>query len=138
MENRILINGVWYVKEECKFTETKASPNIDDMIEELTTSLEIVYENSDFCFVASRIYETKKIFYDDFTITITDKRSGDKSTWKEEYMDHMLFMDHLKDRNPESIDEMCKTMNMEGVEILITFLNILEKKGWFKGWSKSF
>lgn len=131
MEDRIEINGVWYVRE------TSSTPS-DDIIEIdetlLTTTQEIIYENENYCFVASRIYKTEDEFYDDFVIEMTDKRSKDKSKWVEEYLDSMYFLHHLKNNHPESIEEMSNTMCKDGINALISFLKVLEKKGWFEQW----
>ena len=129
MEDRIEINGVWYVRE----TSSTPPPSIIEIDETvLTTAQQIVYEDSDYCFVASRIYKTEDEFYDDFVVEITDKRSKDKSTWTEDYLDNMYFIHHLKNKNLESIEELSKTMCINGINTLISLLNILEKKGWFK------
>jgi hypothetical protein len=134
MEDRIEINGVWYVRE----TSSTPPPNIIEIDESLlTTTQQIIYEDGDYCFVASRIYKTDERFYDDFAIEITDKRSKDKSTWKEEYLDNVYFLHHLKNNHPGSIEEMSKIMCKDGINTLISLLNTLEKKGWFEQWCKS-
>lgn len=134
MEDRIEINGVWYVRE----TSSTTYPSIIEIDEKLlTTTQQIIYEDEDYCFVASRIYKTEDKFYDDFAIEITDKRSKDKSMWEEDYFDNMYFLYHLKHRNLESIEESSKTMCINGINTLISLLKILEEKGWFKQWCKS-
>jgi hypothetical protein len=126
MEDRIEINGVWYVRE----TSSTPPPSIIEIDESLlTTTQQIIYEDGDYCFVASRIYKTDERFYDDFAIEITDKRSKDKSTWKEEYLDNVYFLHHLKNNHPGSIEEMSKIMCKDGINTLISLLNILRKSG---------
>jgi hypothetical protein len=131
MEDRIEINGVWYVKE----TSSTLSPNIIEINKtSLTTTQEIIYENGNYCFVASRIYKTEDEFYDDFAIEITDKRTKVRSTWKEYYLDNMYFFHHLKNNHPEPIEELSETMCKDGINALIALLKTLGGKGWFEQW----
>ena len=52
MEDRIEINGVWYVRE----TSSTTSPNIIEIDETvLTTAQEIIYENENYCYYSSGV-----------------------------------------------------------------------------------
>jgi hypothetical protein len=129
MENRIQINGVWYVKEEQTPT-TALSYEIDD--NELTYSESCVYENDKYCFEATRIfknYDSGEIYTDIVDIEFTDKRRSN-GNWITEYWDEMGWFNNLLERNYDSIEIAKKYMCFEGVETFISFLKILKHKGW--------
>jgi hypothetical protein len=86
MENRIEINGVWYVREDA-ITDPLDHLEAEEM--DLTFSEECCFESNKYCFVASRIRrDGEDEFYPDVSIKFTDKRSGDRDTWKEAYWDN--------------------------------------------------
>ena len=64
MENRIEINGVWYVREDA-ITDPLDHLEAEEM--DLTFSEECCFESNKYCFVASR---TKKITVKNFTKTL--------------------------------------------------------------------
>jgi hypothetical protein len=129
MENRIQINGVWYVKEDQ--TPTTVSPyEIDE--DKLTYSESCVYENDKYCFEATRIfqeYDLGKFYGDILDIEFTDKRGG-KNNWITEQWDNIQWLNGVLERNHDSIETLRESMCFEGVETFILFLKILERKGW--------
>ena len=86
METRIEINGVWYIREDA------INDSLDILDEEemdLTWTEECIYENDDYCFVASRIKkDDSEEFYPDIDIKFTDKRYHGKTEFVEEYWDN--------------------------------------------------
>jgi len=135
MNDRIEINGVWYVRED---TINNPSDSLVLAEEEmnLTFSEECCYETDKYCFVASRIrkdtFRENDEFYPDISITFTDKRIGDRDTWKEEYWDNNNWFKGILEGNPESVKsldeetELCK----EGKRQFKGFLNRLVEEGW--------
>ena len=129
MNDRIEINGVWYVREDA-ITDSLDRLESEEMY--LTFSEECCYETSKYCFVASRIRKDEDEFYPDISITFTDKRSGDRDTWKEEHWDNNNWYKGILEGNPESIKslndetELCR----EGKRQFKGFLNRLVEEGW--------
>jgi hypothetical protein len=129
MENRIQINGVWYVMEGQTPT-TALSYEIDE--DKLTYLESCVYENEKYCFEATRIYKDfdSYIFYTDILdIEFTDKRGG-KDNWITEQWDSIYWLNGVLERNSDSIETLRESMCHEGVETFIFFLKILKNKGW--------
>lgn len=120
-KDRILIDGVWYVREQ----------NIPINIE-VTRAKSITTENHKYCFEATKIEREDGTYYDGFDIEFVDKRPpGGKANWKTEYWDHMGFFKGCLDRNDESLTELRKYVCEDGVEEFIAFLKVLDKEGWF-------
>ena len=129
MENRIQINGVWYVMEDQTPT-TALSYEIDE--DKLTYSESCVYENEKYCFEATRIfqeYDSGKFYGDVLDIEFTDKRGG-KGNWITEQWDNIIWCNFVLERNHDSIEAVRESMCHEGVETFISFLKILKNKGW--------
>jgi hypothetical protein len=130
MENRIQINGFWYVLET---PEHKTPITYEINEESIAYSQSATYENDKYCFEASRIYRdiNSDYFYDDcLVVTFTDKRSGDRKDWTDELWDGISWFNGLIERNYESIETARESMCHEGVETFISFLKILKNKGW--------
>jgi hypothetical protein len=129
MEERIQINGVWYVKEEQTPT-TAVSYEIDK--DKLTYSQSCLYENEKYCFEATRLYKAFDVdytFMNHLDIEFTDKR-GSKGNWITEHWDGMGWFNGVLERNHGSIETARESMCFEGVETFISFLKILKNKGW--------
>jgi hypothetical protein len=130
MENRIQINGFWYVLEIPENTTPISFEIDDDMI---TYGQTATHENDKYCFEVTRIYRdvNSDNFYDDcLTVTFTDKRKGDRKDWKDDYWDSTMWFNNLIERNGDSIETARELMCYEGVETFISFLKILKNKGW--------
>jgi hypothetical protein len=120
MENRIEINGVWYVKES---TDEKEPIELDP------TQFEgLVVEDGDFCFEATRIFKDDGTPYSDcVSIKCTDKR---EKPWKEDDWDHTGWMRGVLKNNPESLEELPADMGKESIRFLQAFLQLLTDKEW--------
>jgi hypothetical protein len=121
MEDKININGVWYVREDIK-----------KHIEIDPTHFEgCVVENGDFCFEAHRIVKKDGTFYDDGVgIECTDKRFANRKDWKKEYWDNNNWMRGILKHNPESWADLPDMGKSENMDLLLAFLQHLTDKGW--------
>ena len=115
MENRIEINGVWYVREE------------DTTDLDITEFEGCVYETDKYCWEATRILKYDDTYYDDIDIKFTDKRNNPRVSvhWENNFWFKSLLIDNREDA--EAIRSMCK----EGVADFKRFLRALKDKGWF-------
>jgi|LakMenE18May11ns_1017448.scaffolds.fasta_scaffold9586588_3 hypothetical protein len=121
MEDRILINGVWYVRE--------TQPEEEIILDDLTQTLNIIYENSDYSWEATRIFKDDgETFYDGFDIEFTDKT---KTPWKTEDWDNMRFINGVLENDNHSIKLAGEAMDNEGIKHLKVFLKYLKDKRWF-------
>jgi hypothetical protein len=117
MEDRIQINGTWYVKEQ---PDAVAPERQVEVYEYKCLS----YEDSRFCFTATiDIADNSKL---DF-IEVTDKRV---KPWKEETWDHLGFFRGCLERNPDSLSEVASGFSDDDVENFVAFLKEIEKRGW--------
>jgi hypothetical protein len=125
MEERIQINGVWYVKEQ---PDAKLEPQSVDV----THTQSIIYEDQDYCFEATITIdpETGQPLYDEIgmDVKVTDKTNG--KPWIELYWDHGGFFRGCYERNPESIESLKQSLNDAGVENFIAFLQHTMDAGW--------
>jgi len=130
-ENRIEINGVWYVREDAT-TETIYHLEAEEM--ELIFSEECSYETDKYCFVASRIRidGSSGEFYPDITIEFTDKRNDDRDKWKEEHWDNNNWFKGIFEVNPKSIASLDEETELcpQGKRQFKGFLNRLVEEGW--------
>ena len=130
MENKIEINGVWYVREDI-INDSLDHLEMEEI--DLTFSEECCFESREYCFVASR---TKKDnceeFYEDIDVKFTDKRSGDRDTWKEEYWDNNNWLKGILEGKAESIVSLDEETDIcpQGKRQLKGFLNKLVEEGW--------
>jgi hypothetical protein len=130
MESRIEINGVWYVREDA-ITDPLDHLESEEM--DLTYSEECCFESNKYCFVASRIRrDGGDEFYPDISITFTDKRSGDRDTWKKEYWDNNNWFKGILEGNYESVKSLNEEMDIcsQGKKQLKGLLNRLVEEGW--------
>ena len=130
MNARIEINGIWYVRED---TINDLLCHLEDEEMDLTFSEECCYETKKYCFVASRIRKDEgDEFYPLEAITFTNKRSGDRDNWKEEYWDNNNWLKGILEGNPESLKSLDEEMDicLQGKKQLKGFLNRLVEKEW--------
>ena len=123
MENRIQINGVWYVRED-----VSNSNEIEiDITEDITYFTGCVYENDKYCFEAT-VLEPHK-FGDIIDIKFTDKR---EKPWKEEHWDNNGWFLDVYNGKPESRVHLEETnLCDEGFKIFKQFLGVLiNDKKW--------
>lgn len=122
MEDRIQINGVWYVREQDNTTPK--------LIGEPIEYVGCVYETDKYCWEATRMYDdvtTNTFFTDAVDIKFTDKRV---KPWKEESWDHTEWMRGVLKNNPESITYARESMCEEGIQDFKAFLLYLKGKQW--------
>ena len=130
MEDRIQVNGVWYVKET-----TKA---VVSYIEEfdVTRSLARVWENDDYAFEAKILLAPDgtelEDTWGDCWLTITEKVGDRRIAWVEHSIDNPTWMLGVYEGDPLSMREANKMMTSEGIELLRGFLSLLIKNGWLK------
>lgn len=132
MENRIEINGVWYVREDAI---DDPLDHLEDEEMDLTFSEECTFETDKYCFVASRIRRdgsSNDEFYPDISITFTDKRSGNRDIWKEEYWDNNNWFKGILEGDPESIKSLNEETDIgpQGKRQFKAFLNRLVEEKW--------
>lgn len=130
MEDRINIDGVWYVKEN---QITQSDLELIDGLD-YTFTEGFVYENDLYCFEVNRIRrgdETSE-FYPDVSIDITDKRSGNRNTWKKDHWDSRLWILGVLNENPDSLEYIRENLCTEGVRIARTIINKIHDMGWLK------
>ena len=127
MEDRIQINGVWYKREEPKIE----TPEYEISDVNVTKSMSYIYESTDFCFEAIRLYKSGgKAFFDSIDIEFTDKRV---KPWKVDYWDNPNWFRGILDNNPESLnveEETIENLGPNGLGQLQAFLGYLKDKGW--------
>jgi hypothetical protein len=126
MENRIEINGVWYVREDAI---TNPLTHLEEEEFELIFSKECLYETDKYCFVASKIRkDDSDEYYQDISITVKEKINGDQK----EYWDNNLWFKGILRGNPESIESLNKdtTLCEQGKRQFKAFLHILKEEGW--------
>ncbi len=134
MENRIEINGVWYVKEDAITDKLLDHLEAEEM--DVTDSLVCSWECTDWAFEADVIMEdgarNLTDHYPDLSITITDKRAGikGKENWKEHSVDNPNWMKRILENNSESLSEAREFIDYDGLKHFRRFLNHLVNKGW--------
>jgi hypothetical protein len=130
MENRIEINGIWYVRED-----KQPTPVIDVLNdEEVTHSLECVWETTEYCFVATVLLRNNAEEINDFYgipyLIITDKRPSDRKDWVEHDVDNDNWLLGVLENNPDSMVEAYEIFDENGIKQFRTFISYLIKKGW--------
>jgi hypothetical protein len=123
MQDRIEINGVWYVRENL------ANNQVEDF--ELSFALHALYEDDKYCWEATRLYKdnSQTSFYEDIDIKFTDKRV---KPWKEDHWDSNQWFKEVMNNDPEALEELSKDLCSSGVKTFRLFLNKLEEEGWLK------
>lgn len=125
MENRIQINGTWYVKEDTTDTQPE-KPSFD--IKSVTQFEGCIYETDRYCWEATRIYKDGgKEFYDGVSIEFTNKK-----TKEVEYWDNDSWMKNVLSNNKEAVESALECMNAEGIILFRAFLSFLKYQGWLK------
>ncbi len=124
MQDRIEINGVWYIREDLANKEEE-----EDF--ELNFYQGAVHEDDKYCWEATRLYKTdlESSFYDDIDIKFTDKRV---KPWKEEHWDSNQWFKEVMNNDSEALEELSKDLCSSGVKTFRLFLNKLEEEGWLK------
>lgn len=139
MENRIQINGVWYVKDFCQDSYVpNGSVHFDP--KNTTKVISCVWEYGDWCFEASKIFRDSDLpysfsledCYDGVDIKITDKRSADREDWIEQHCDNENWFLGVYNDNPESMPDANEMFDPQGLAEFKVFIGYLIDKGWLK------
>jgi hypothetical protein len=131
MQDRIEINGIWYVREDKQ--HIPVIDKIDD--EDVTDVLSCTWERDEFCFEATVILrdnaEELSDFYGTPFLKITDKRPSDRKDWIEHEVDNSNWMLGVLENNPDSIKDAKEIFDNNGILQFKTFISYLIKKDWF-------
>jgi hypothetical protein len=121
MEDRIQINGVWYVREE------QPTKKIDW---DITTYNGRVYESDLYCFKITQILNEDGLPYNNSCdIEITDKRV---KPWKVEHVDNQKWFIGVLQNNPESMVEANKMFCEQGIAEFQSVISDLMDNDWIK------
>lgn len=118
--NRIQINGVWYVKED-----TIKKPTIEL---EPTKFEGYVVENRDYCFEATRIFRDDGTPYESINIEVTTKK-GKRKNWTTDHWDNNVWMIGILKNDEDAWKELPK-MSQDNILFLQAFLQFLKDKKW--------
>ena len=129
MENRILINGEWYVKESEICTPEPVYPISVDTTDSLISECQFgLYR-----WKAQRLYRDAPIedFYPDFDIEFID--FGINGSWDvvTEVWDNPIWFKLLLAGDSVALAEANESMTIEGIKYFIAFLDVLDRRGWF-------
>ena len=130
MEDRIQVNGIWYVKETTKPTSDIVSiTTIDEF--DVTRSLRRVWENDDYAFEANILLATDgtelEDTWGDCWIVLTIKHTDEEHS-----IDNPTWMLGVLDGDSGSMKEANKMMTPEGISLFRGFLLLLIQNGWLK------
>jgi hypothetical protein len=129
MEDRIQVNGFWYVRETDAIPDPLRMTIIDEF--DVTRSLCRVWENDDWAFEAKILLEPDgtelEDTWGDCWIVITDK-----DTDEEHSIDNPTWMLGVIEGAALSMEEANKMMTPEGIRLFRGFLSLLIKNGWLK------
>jgi hypothetical protein len=125
MENRICIDGVWYVRETSTPTTFKINP------QNVVHTISCLWESDNWVFEATMICreDDPTDLYPDPTIDITDKR-GEYEDWIKHDSDNPNWMWGVLENNPESMIDANEMMDEQGLTEFKAFLEYLIEKGW--------
>jgi len=122
MQDRIQINGVWYVREDISKEEEK------DI--QVYYAMTCTYENNDYCWEATRLLKDDGIsYYPDIDIKFIDKRI---KPWKEDHWDSNLWMVGVMNDDPDAMKDARESMCEQGIKEFKLFLKKLEENFWLK------
>ena len=119
-ENRIQINGEWYVKES---TIIDKKVEIEDS--DIARFEGAVYENKDYCWEATKDYRNDGTLYEGVTIKFTNKSTG-----KIEYWDNDDWMVRVHENEVAAMETARESMSEEGVAHFQAFIGKLVEMFW--------
>ena len=122
MEDRIQLNGEWYVREQ-----PNPEPELD-ITDNIIRFRGISYESDKYVFEATIIRKPGSEFeYYDCDIEFKDKRTR---PWTEDLWDNPTWVKGVLNDNPESLVELRKSVCPQGEAEFKAFLKILKQQGW--------
>lgn len=121
MENRIQINGAWYILEQ---QEQLPEVKINIIRSESRT-----IESDKYCFDAIRLERSDApgTYFEDIDIEFTDKR---EKPWKEDCWDNNAWFRGVLLNDPESLGYLEESVCLQGEAEFKTFLKELKQEGW--------
>ena len=121
MEDRIQINGEWYVKEPTALPQEELDLAYAEMCS---------YEVLDYCFEATRMfkdYDTSEFYKNEIEIKFTDKRI---KAWKVDNWDSVAWLIDVYNGDKGAINDASELMSTYGIMELKNFIKHLIKIGW--------
>ena len=137
MEDRIQINGVWYVRQD---SIEQHNTKVEFNKEEVTHTRSCVYETDKYCWEASILVDEHNIpmcktFGTKVTYLLSIKfttKFTDPLSCVVEYWDSLAWFEGMLENNPESLKDIGGVMDEEGIKIFQKFLEHLKNDlGWF-------
>ena len=131
MEERIQVNGVWYVRET-----TSTSSMIEITPNDVTNTLGCIWESKEWCFEATAILrdwaeDLTDIYNSCITIDITDKRPENRDEWIEhDGCDNPRWFIGILEGDSDSMVEAEEIMDAQGIAEFRGFISYLIDKGW--------
>jgi len=129
MENRICIDGVWYVRE----IETTSPQNIISINpESVTHTISCGWESDNWAFEAIMLLkdDDPTDLYPDPMVYMTDKRATDRENWVKHDSDNPNWMFGVLNNDPESMPDAHAMFDKQGLDEFKAFLEYLIEKGW--------
>lgn len=139
MENRMQINGVWYVKDFCQDDKVpNGSGHFNS--KDTTKAISCTWEYNDWCFEASKLFRDSDLpcnfsledCYESLDIKITDKRLKGRENWIEEFCDNENWFLGIYNDDPESMPDALEMFDPQGLAEFKAFIGYLINKGWLK------
>jgi hypothetical protein len=115
MEDRIQINGVWYIREDSLKPESKK-----DFDFEITEIRELQIESENYTLVGSVLFEHERFIMPSVKIEFT---GGKEHGRESEFWDNEPFLFGLATGNPESMEQMIG----ESEELIVACKSITKK-----------
>ena len=126
MEDRIEVNGVWYIKEES---------DVESTISELEPGVRydgFVFESNLYAFDCTRIYDEDGNLYKDGNVCIkfTDKSVVNAIKEYQEHWDNVDWMNGIIENEVEAIEEAMESLCPQGLVELKEVLSVLRVAAW--------
>lgn len=124
MEDRIEINGVWYVKESILKNQTQKLPEMD-----FTHGMEkyLIYEDDNICLDARK--DVTKETSDYIEVNFTNKNI---KPWKEDTWDNKSFLRGIAIEDSESMESLRNETDAEDFTLpyIVGFMKEMSRLGW--------
>lgn len=130
MEDRIEINGVWYIKEDVATSKFEKVT-----ISELEPGIKydgFVFESNLYAFDCTRIYDEDGNLYKDGNVCIkfTDKSVVNAIKEYQEHWDNVDWMNGIIENEVEAIEEAMESLCPQGFVELKEVLSVLRVAAW--------
>ena len=130
MEDRIEVNGVWYIKEDVATSKFEKVT-----ISELEPGIKydgFVFESNLYAFDCTRIYDEDGNLYKDGNVCIkfTDKSVDYAMKEYQEHWDNVDWMNGIIENEVEAIEEAMESLCPQGLVELKEVLSVLRVAAW--------